>query len=393
LRILVATAFLPHEQAAHGGGVYLRSFLSALAEVSELRLVSLASAEELGHQLPTALAKHAELVCHPQLSDLGALGKIGHRLRMARLWGMHARPLLVAKFWSPAMASVIRKNLQSFRPDVCLLEMDLMAQYLPLFADQKTVLVDHEAGSPVPLGILGGLGRSRDARLWDAYVQHYFPMADLLQTLNAGDAEVLSAKLERPVEVRPPLVDLPEATVKPGEAAARILFMGDFSHHPNPEAACFVARELLPLLRERVPEAELLIAGRRAGVEVQGLAELPGVKFLGFVEDLAGLLGQLRCLVSPLFSGRGSRIKVLTALAHGLPVVSNELGSLGVSAGAPGMAKGETAEELTRAILPLLSDAESAAQAGRAARVWAEEHLDARAVAHGQVKRYAELLE
>lgn len=392
MRILVATAFLAHERSAHGAALYLRSFLGALAQESELRLISLASREELEHPLPAALAHRAELIYHRQLAELGHLQKISHRLRMARLWALQAKPLLVAKFWSPAMASVIQKNLQSFRPDVCLLEMDLMAQYLPLFTGQKTVLVDHEAGSPVPLGILGELGRSRDARLWDAYVRRYFPMADLLQTLNAEDAAVLAKRLSRPVEVRPALVDLPAVTMQPGEAPARILFMGDFSHHPNPEAALFVAREVLPLLREELPEVELLIAGRRAGAEVQALGELPGVSFLGFVADLAGLLGQVRCLVCPVFSGRGSRIKVLTALAHGLPVVSNDLGSLGVSAGAPGLVKGETADELSRVILPLLTDAENAAQAGRAARAWAEESLDARALAREQVARYSELL-
>ena len=56
------------------------------------------------------------------------------------------------------------------------------------------------------------------------------------------------------------------------------------------------------------------------------------------------------------------------------------------------MLQAESGEDLCQSILPLLSDADAAAAAGKAARAWAEENLDARVLARQQVARYRELL-
>ncbi len=391
LRILVATPYLPHQGARHGAAVYLHCFLSALAKECELCLISLATPRELAEACGHSIDAQCELVCHPQLADLTALAKLGHRLRMASAWGPGRRPLLVAKFWSTTFARILQHNLQSFQPEICLLELDLMAQYLPLLKGFRSVLTDHEAGSPVPSGIFGNLGRERDRRLWPGYIARFFPSASLIQTLTEEDAEHLQSQLGRPVETRPAMVTAPKTAVRPEQAPMRMLFLGDYSHQPNRKAARYLARELLPLLRATHPDIELCLAGDRADASIRQLGELPGVRFLGYVEDLAELLASVRCLVSPVFSGRGSRIKVLTALAHGLPVISNELGSRGISAPGTALLRGESLDELCTAVLSLCTDPARAGTAGTAARSWALQNMDARTLARQQIARFKEL--
>ena len=95
------------------------------------------------------------------------------------------------------------------------------------------------------------------------------------------------------------------------------------------------------------------------------------------MKDLAATLAQVRCLVAPVFSGSGVRIKVLTALAHGLPVVANELGLQGVEAPHSALGRGENADELATACVRFLDRAETAAAAGAAGREWATANLGA----------------
>ena len=396
VHILVASPFLPHADAGHGGGVYLDALVRALATRARVDLVSFATPAELVS--PPSLAPDlasVRLVPRPEIRDLQGAARLRQKGIMLRRWVQGGLPVVVAKFRSRAMARAIREATRSDSPPVAaLLEMDLMAQYLPCLGQTPTVLTDHEAGHPVPAAIgPRGLGAGRDARLWERYVERTYRRADLLQALTAEDAAELEQRFCRTVHVRPPLVELPRHAVAPAEAPPRILFLGDYRHAPNPEAARVVALEVLPRIREQVPDAELWLAGPNPTPLIAALANAPGVRVHGFVRNLSELFGQVRALVAPVFSGGGSRIKVLTALSHGLPVISNELGFRGIEAPPPAIGRGETPRQLSDATLLLLLGADAAAAAGDAARRWAVESLSAERVAADQVATIEALLE
>ncbi len=388
VRLLVASPFLPHREAAHGGGVYLRALLGAMAEQAEVALVSFATLEEVAARArPDGPFARVETLALPQVGDLRGVARARYRIRMLWRWGLQGLPLTVAKFRSPAMAATLARVAGEFRPDVCLVEFALMAQYLPALAGFPRVLTDHEAASPVPAQIgPGGMGRARDRALWGRYVARYYAQAEALRALNEADAAALREACGREVGVRPATAPLPERPVAPAEAPPRALFFGDYSHHPNPEAASFLARELWPRVRERLPTAELWFAGSRMPPEVEALGAEAGVSVRGFVPDLAELLGSVRCLLAPVFSGAGSRIKVLTALAHGLPVIANELGLRGVTAAEPAAVRAESVPEFVAALASwLAADATPVVEAGRAAREWAESTISPEAVARDEL--------
>ena len=383
MQLLILTPFLPHAQAAHGSAVYLHALLGELCRLASVRLCSFATAEEAAHRDEVA-------------AGLGSVRLVardrGHRAMNAWRWLRGEGPLAVVKMTSAAMRTALREEVARTRPDVALVELTLMAQYLPDLGTVPTILTDHEAAVAVPTRVLPfGLGRARDLRLWDRHFQAAFARASRLQALNPADAEALEQRTGRSVAVRAPIVPIPARSVDPG-SAADLLFLGDYSHHPNAEAAVWLARELLPRVRVLGADAQLLLAGPRVTPAVARLGELPGVTLLGEVADLAALLGRGRALVSPLFSGRGSRIKVLTALAHGLPVVANELALAGVDATEPAVWRGEDADTLARHCAGLLADPALARRAGLAARAWAERSIAATDVADQQMTTVQELL-
>lgn len=373
--------------------MYLGTLLEALSTVAEVGLVSFLRPSEArwDAQPCTGLAFH-ETVLLRQNFDLGTTQRLVHKGRMAWRWGVRRLPLLAAKFYTARMVDALARAREQFRPDVLLFEFAIMAQYLPSTTELPTVLTDHEQGpvpdSPAPLG----LGRGRDAQLWRDYVRFFYPRARLLQALNEDDAQRLTSETGREVEVRPPVVRVPEAAVAPERAPPRALFLGDYSHRPNPESATFLAREVWPLVRRHVRDAELVLAGPRSNSEVRKLAEAPGVSFVGFAPDLAALLGSARLLLAPVFSGAGSRIKVLTALAHGLPVVSNALGLRGVRAPALAARGAESAMDLAAHTIALLEEPREAGRAGKLARSWAEVELSPTRLAASQLERFRQLI-
>jgi hypothetical protein len=101
------------------------------------------------------------------------------------------------------------------------------------------------------------------------------------------------------------------------------LFVGDRTWAPN-AASAHAAAALWPAVAARVPDARLVIAGRPARRERP--PRVPGVGWLGFVEDVDALYDAATVLLAPVDIGGGVRVKILEAAARGLPVVATSAG-------------------------------------------------------------------
>ena len=388
MRILIVSPFQPHPDADHGGGAYLGLLVEALRPHAELATV------HYRHRNDRPELKATRVYNTPRAADC-ELPFFARALRRGFFlweWGLRGFPLEVAKLRSAAFRKTLRRAVTDFAPDVVLVEFAVMAWCLDELSGVKTVLTDHEAGASVPRHFgPGNLGGVRDRRLWPRYVRHFYPMANLLQTLTEPDAKILGERLGRQVAVRPTLVQIPESTADVANSPPVMLFFGDYRHHPNPESAEVLARDVLPLVRRELEDAELWLAGPRADARVQRLADLDGVRVLGFVEDLASLFGGTRCLVAPVYSGSGVRTKVIHAMAHGLPVVANELGLQAIAAPDDAVRRGETPAELAAASLAFLMDADRAAAAGAAARAFVVATVSGEKIVADQLARIAAL--
>lgn len=383
MRILFLTPFLPDPAASHGGGSYLGALAEGLAAHAELGLVNLQHEDEgLGAETTWSWQANAPYRGSPK--------GLPHRLRM--LWSWRNKPLLAAKYWQPELLRCLQAARSEFRPDVVLVELAQMAQYLPHLRDLPTVFTDHEAGRPAnaPTG-LGARADRRDDGLWARYIRTHYAQASAVQAVTQEDAQALTAQLGREVHWRPPTLQIPDRPREPAKAAPTALFLGDYRHGPNPEAATRLATKVWPLVRARQPDAELLLAGANEE-PIRHLDELPGVRVTGFVPDLVELLDRARVVLAPLWSGSGFRVKNATALAHGLPVVTNELGSRGCRAPDPACLLAETDQQLADQAVRHLASAKFAADAGRLAREWAVSQYAAESVAQRQLQLLERLL-
>jgi sugar transferase (PEP-CTERM/EpsH1 system associated) len=121
-----------------------------------------------------------------------------------------------------------------------------------------------------------------------------------------------------------------EVGPKDESLARRIVFVGSMDYHANIDGAISFAREVWPRVREHQPELIFTIVGKDPAPEVRELTKLPGIEVTGTVDDVRPFYREAIAAVVPLNVGGGSRLKILEAMAAGVPVVSTTLGAEGL---------------------------------------------------------------
>ncbi len=197
--------------------------------------------------------------------------------------------------------------------------------------------------------------------------------ADQVWTCSQEDAELWSRihGHEASVRVVPNTVAVPNAHGRAAQGdRTGLLLTGTFSYRPNIDAAQELVREVFPLVRRELPDATVELVGREASRDVVALhAPDRGVTVVGAVPNMLPYLERSLALVVPVRTGGGTRLKILEAMAAGLPVVSTPKGAEGICA-TPGkhLMIGNTPSEIASAVLLLHRDRERAALLASAAR-------------------------
>ncbi len=161
-----------------------------------------------------------------------------------------------------------------------------------------------------------------------------------------------------------------------GEPAAphSLIFVGHLRVLHNIDAATYLAREVLPLVRREIGTCTLSIVGANPAPQIQRLAEDPAITVTGFVHDLNAHLNRSAVFVAPLRFAAGIQNKVLEAMAAGRPVVTTSLINDGLGA-EPGrqILVADDAKAIARQIAGLLADPALREQIGSAGRQFVEQ--------------------
>lgn len=153
----------------------------------------------------------------------------------------------------------------------------------------------------------------------------------------------------------------------PGERT--LVFCGAMDYWPNVDAVQWFAREVLPLVQAREPQARFCIVGARPAADVQALAQLPGVTVTGTVPDVRPYVAHAALSVAPLRVARGIQNKVLEAMAMAQAVVLTPQALEGIDAEAGReVAVAAEAGAFADAVCAMLADPAAVAAMGRAAR-------------------------
>lgn len=150
---------------------------------------------------------------------------------------------------------------------------------------------------------------------------------------------------------------------------AGLIFVGRMSWYPNEDAVEWLLREIWPVLRSGNPERTLTLVGSSPPPEATGDPGLPGVVAPGFVPDVRPYMRKAAIYICPIRTGGGTRLKILDAMAMGMPIVATGMSVEGLDLEEDRhFLRAETPREFLEAVERLENDEELRSRLGRNVR-------------------------
>ena len=179
--------------------------------------------------------------------------------------------------------------------------------------------------------------RARKAHYWLEYWKvrrdelKWCNQQDVLLTTSRRDAEVFRKDgVKVPIEVVPNGVDA--AYFHPSDDPVEphsIVFTGAMHYTPNYDGIEWFVREVLPKIRDKVPQVKFYVVGKDPPPHVRAMGN-DHVVVTGSVDDVRPFVYRSAVYVVPLRIGGGTRLKVCEAMAMKKPMVSTRVGAEGI---------------------------------------------------------------
>jgi glycosyltransferase involved in cell wall biosynthesis len=183
--------------------------------------------------------------------------------------------------------------------------------------------------------------------------------ADLVLTVTDDDTAVLRNEgLTTEIFVIPNIHVMFPLSERLTTDRLELIFIGSYKWSPNVDAMIHFCKDVLPLLRERIPKLRLRVVGSSPNDEIKALAA-EDVEIIGYVPETSIYLLSSDISIAPLRYGGGMKGKIGEAMAHGLPVITTSVGAegFGFSAGSDVLIADSPAE-FCEAVLALWNDKE-----------------------------------
>ncbi|MGQ9454979.1 MAG: glycosyltransferase family 4 protein [Armatimonadota bacterium] len=387
-----------------GGKIKSLGVMRALASEHEVKVLSfvrndaeLAGVSELSRlcgevvAVPFSRSRIAEIRC--------ALASIVFR-----------RSYIISRDFRRAMLGRTRDIIRGFQPDVVHIDHLQMSQFVDFGGSYATVLDEHN----VEYMIVKRMSESSASVLMRTYARLEWPKlrryetqacsrADLVLAVSDQDAEALrqlvrcagDTRSKFPaVETVPIGVDVSSISVVDRDPYSKnILFLGTMYWPPNIECVLYFYYKIFPMIRRALPDCTFTIAGQKPPGVIQDLARDPAVRVTGYVDDVRVVAASCGVFIVPLRSGSGVRVKILDALAMGLPVVATSIGAEGlVVRSGEHLLIADEPQQFAQAVISVLTDRQLAERLGMQGRELVEREYSWEVVGRRLLNVYAEHL-
>lgn len=247
------------------------------------------------------------------------------------------------EYTDPIYKGAVRSVMDRFRPDVVWVDYTYLWAIYPMIRSFGSRIVTRSANfEPLHyleesgrglcqylLYIPKWLGERRTARLSDWMCAITPKEQERYKVLGAERVSVLPLRalpkiLAEEAHIDPPVDNL---------GRIHLFFSGStYNVKHNRIALLFLLREIVPILRQRIPNGYVLhILGAKAPKKIVDTYEAQDVVFEGFVDNLEVFLRNMHVAVIPSLAGAGMQQKVFEPLTRGFPVVTHERAIAGYS--------------------------------------------------------------
>lgn len=238
-----------------------------------------------------------------------------------------------------AMHRMVSRILHDQSYDVIHVDQLNMAQYVPkqfrgrvIFDAHNAVWTITERIAAHEKNVLRHIALRLEARRIRRAEQRICEKADIVLTTTVEDQTALLATSRKRFrgEIIPIGVDVPAEPWNRG-TAPMLLHVGTMFYPPNADAVRWFLTDVFARVRVAVPDARFVIVGARPPADIAAFHDpAHGIEVRGYVPDIRPLLAEAAATVVPTRAGSGMRVKILEAMAIGLPVVATTIGAEGI---------------------------------------------------------------
>lgn len=312
------------------------------------------------------------------------------------------KSFIVSRDYRAEMQSIIDSEIEKFKPHIVHIDHLQMAQFVKFGNYYRTVLDHHNVESMIVKRVGESPGKL-PVRLYSRIewpkLQHYelnvCRQADMVITVSEEDKSILMGLRSdlANIEAVPIGVDVDFFGSAQREMTANeILSVATMYWPPNVDSMHYFCSDILPLIWERKPDATINIAGQKPVSSIIELGVDPRIRVTGYVSDSRELAKNCGVFVVPLRSGSGVRVKILNAMAMGLPIVSTSIGAEGLDVvSGEHLIIADTPADFAEAVLNVLSDADMAENLGKSARELVREKYSWQTVGQKLLSAYEKL--
>jgi len=117
----------------------------------------------------------------------------------------------------------------------------------------------------------------------------------------------------------------------PDPASFRLLFVGGLSWYPNRDAIHHFLDDIWPLLSLEISDIQIDIIGKSPTQKILAAAKNDSrIKIHGYVDNIDRYYREASVYICPIRDGGGTKLKIIDALAHAVPIVANPIACEGI---------------------------------------------------------------
>jgi polysaccharide biosynthesis protein PslH len=328
MKILFLSRWFPFP-ADNGSKIRIYNLICGLSRYHEVTLLSFYDPQEISPEKAGPYPSGLQVQVVPWKP-------YDERSHKAKLGFLSLIPRSLLDTYSPEMDSLIRQAVSSQNYDLIIASQLTMASYYPAFRGVPAIFEEIELGLYVDRSLEQGNWRQvlRHRMTWwklKMYARLLLDSFAMSTVVSEREFHIFAAAFpthRNRVQLLQNCLNMDEYQgISPSVNPHQIVFAGSFRYYPNYEAVRWFIEKVFPLILEKIPQAHLIITGDTANLP---LPEMRNVNLAGYVQDIKTLIAASRLSITPLWTGGGTRLKILEAMALGTPVVSTSKGAEGL---------------------------------------------------------------
>lgn len=292
--------------------------------------------------------------------------------KMRRLWSFikaqfSGIPFQVAYFYQCKAKYEIQSLIKEHQPDVLFCQLLRMVEYvkkvtIPKTLDYMDVFSKGVQRRISPAFFLFRPFINEEYRRLLKYEQYVFDLFDYKTIISDPDRQLIPHPKKDEIVVIPNGIDTDYYHPIEREKKYDLIFSGNMGYPPNVNSAEFLVKKILPLVHQKMPKVNLIIAGAKPSASVLALRS-EFVTVTGWVEDMRECYASARIFIAPMQIGTGLQNKLIEAMSMQLPCITSALANSALgSIHGKEILVGNSAEEYAEFIILLLKDPAKASE-------------------------------